>query len=537
MASIKSYKFIILGCCFVLFFTHLDVLPVTIMEARNFITAREMLTDNHWLLTTMNGAPRYEKPPLPTWLSAISAFLFGIKSIAAYRLPVALMSTFTVFIFFTFIKYVSKNERLAFIASLILGSSFYVIAIQREAPWDIYAHGFMLASVFYLFRLFSESQKRFHYGIAAGIFLGLSLLSKGPVAPYALFLPFLIAFGWVYRYHNLKRKILPLLLALCIGIVLGGWWFFYVRHADPAPFLEISRQETSRWGSYNVRPFYYYWSFFTQSGIWTIPAFIALCYPYLKTRVSESRLYKFALIWTLSILVLLSVIPEKKSRYLLPILIPLALTTSFYIEYLILYFKSAVKRNESLPVYFNFSLIALIGVLFPFAGYFFLKDVLSGSLWFYFIGTALLLPIIGVNILYNLKKKEMYRVFLLTVGFMLVLIGVGLPLSKALKTNPAYNNIAHLKLENAKLYSTGTVSPEMIWYYGDKIALRDADTGDQHYFLLVSPAQSKNIEKNSSNTHTFERIDTFDLNYSAKPGDRKHKERLVNILYSVKKQP
>lgn len=44
-------------------------LPVSIMEARNFITAREMITDGNWLLTTMNGLPRYEKPPLPTWLT------------------------------------------------------------------------------------------------------------------------------------------------------------------------------------------------------------------------------------------------------------------------------------------------------------------------------------------------------------------------------------------------------------------------------------------------------------------------------------
>ena len=51
----------------------IDNLAVSIMEARNFITAREMITDGNWLLTTMNGEARYEKPPLPTWLTAISA--------------------------------------------------------------------------------------------------------------------------------------------------------------------------------------------------------------------------------------------------------------------------------------------------------------------------------------------------------------------------------------------------------------------------------------------------------------------------------
>ena len=60
------------------------------MEARNFVTAREMITDGNWLLTTMNGEARYEKPPLPTWLSAISASLFGISAFAM-RLPALFM--------------------------------------------------------------------------------------------------------------------------------------------------------------------------------------------------------------------------------------------------------------------------------------------------------------------------------------------------------------------------------------------------------------------------------------------------------------
>ena len=58
--------------CIGIFFFHLDAFHINIMEARNFITAREMVNDGNWLLTTINGLPRYEKPPLPTWLTAFS---------------------------------------------------------------------------------------------------------------------------------------------------------------------------------------------------------------------------------------------------------------------------------------------------------------------------------------------------------------------------------------------------------------------------------------------------------------------------------
>ena len=51
------------GVVLLMLLIHLEVPNMTIMEARNFITAREMVQDNHWLLTTMNGEARYQKPP------------------------------------------------------------------------------------------------------------------------------------------------------------------------------------------------------------------------------------------------------------------------------------------------------------------------------------------------------------------------------------------------------------------------------------------------------------------------------------------
>lgn len=44
-------------------------LPTDIMESRNIITAREMVSDGNWLVPTMNGELRLEKPPLPTWVA------------------------------------------------------------------------------------------------------------------------------------------------------------------------------------------------------------------------------------------------------------------------------------------------------------------------------------------------------------------------------------------------------------------------------------------------------------------------------------
>ena len=56
---------------FCTFFVHNQAIFVDIMESRNLVTAREMVSDGNWLIPTMNGELRLEKPPLPTWIAAM----------------------------------------------------------------------------------------------------------------------------------------------------------------------------------------------------------------------------------------------------------------------------------------------------------------------------------------------------------------------------------------------------------------------------------------------------------------------------------
>ena len=157
---------------------------------------------------------------------------------------------------------------------------------------------------------------------------------------------FIISYGFIFKFKSLKSKLLPLLSFALIFIVIGRWWFVFVRIADAQAFIEIANKETGNWSSYNVKPFYYYWNFFTQSGLWTIPAFISLLYPYLINRVKNKKAYKFTFWWTIIAVILLSLIPEKKARYLMPVLIPLALNTGFYIQFLINQFSKLTSKKE-----------------------------------------------------------------------------------------------------------------------------------------------------------------------------------------------
>jgi len=518
---------------------HLNVPNITIMEARNFISAREMIQDHHWLLTTMNGEPRYQKPPLPTWLTAISGLIFGVNSLFALRLPAALMVLFLGIFVYLFSLKLQLSKLHSFNNSLIVVTSFYVIGILNEAPWDIFAHGFMLAGIYFLFQFFENSKQLWKNALLASFFVGLSFLSKGPISLYALFLPFIISYGIVYKFKSFKTIWIPFISFVLLFIIIGGWWFIYIRIADADAFIKIATKETSNWNGYNVKPFYYYWSFFTQSGIWTIPAFISLLYPYLKKRVQNKKVYQFTFWWTVIAVLLLSLIPEKKPRYLMPVLIPLALNTGFYIQYLVQNFLKLKNKKETIPVYFNFGLIATIGLAFPFIIYFLLKNEIRNFVINYIL-TSLSLVLIGFYIIKNLIKKNIQNVFYLTVIFIAAILIFGLPISKNINKNDAFNeiNTLHQIENNNKMttYSIGEVTPELLWNYNGKI--KNIYTNNKielpkgtNFGLLLLNEDVPKITKELSGNYQLKLMETYDLNKGSK-----NKERLIRQFYLVSKK-
>jgi len=521
---------------------NIDTIDVTIMEARNFITAREMVTDGNWLLTTLNGEPRYQKPPLPTWLAAISALIFGMKNLLALRFPGIIMIIVTGIYSYVLSNTLLRNSAHSLINALITVTSFYVVGIIIEAPWDIFTHGFMLIAIFHLFHLFEKPKLYWQHTILAGIFIGVSFMCKGPVSFYVLLLPFLIGYGIVYKYRNFRAKIFSVFSILILVSIVGGWWYLYIRFEDPESFLTIASKETGNWSNYNTRPFYYYWSFFTQSGIWAIPAFISLLYPYLKSRVSNLKAYKLSLLWTIIAVVLLSLIPEKKPRYLMPVLIPLAINIGFYIEYLIRTFKDLDKRKETFPVYFNFGLIAIIGIAFPFLGFKFGSQLTETLLIWFILASALLFPI-GVLIIIHLKRKNIKNVFYLCVAFAIGGFITVLPLSK-IQVQPGFKSVSDLKeeseKENLKVYSLGYVSPELIWHFGDKIPQIKVNDSTYHFpeadkFGVLARNSNPTEFLSLKEKYTILHRDTYDLN-RPNPDKKGYKDRLVNYYYVLTKK-
>ncbi|MFO8000910.1 MAG: glycosyltransferase family 39 protein [Marinilabilia sp.] len=522
----------VLGICLliaVMLIPHLDVLPVSIMEARDFVTAREMITDGNWLLTTMNGEARYEKPPLPTWLSAISAMIFGVNSIAAMRLPGILLVMVTGVFVYCLSKTILKDKAHSLINGLIAVTSYYVVGIVFEAPWDIFTHGFMLVGILSLIKLFSDEGSPWKHAVVSGIFIGFSIMSKGPISLYALFLPFLLAYGVTYKFRGLKTKALPVVLLLLLAAMVGGWWYIYVRIADPQSFMSIAREEVGNWSSYNVRPFYYYWGFFAQSGLWTIPALISLLYPYLKKRVANLKAYRFSLLWTLFAVVLLSIIPEKKSRYLMPVLIPLAINSGFYIEYLFREFKNLTSKGEKWLLYFNFGLIALLSIAAPVGIYIVFKDHIAVS-DFYFIASCIILPLLGISVFIQLFRRNIRNVFFLAILLYASIFVFVLPIARDYIDKGSRQPVEEMKeragQEGIKIYGYDSIQPEFVWLYGEKMPLiKEEKTSrklpEEKRFGLLTHEEKTLEDQTFKERFQIEYSDMVDINLEGESNSRK----------------
>ncbi|WP_457616105.1 hypothetical protein [Lutibacter sp.] len=326
---------------------------------------------------------------------------------------------------------------------------------------------------------------------------------------------------------------------IVLFLLVGSWWFVYVRIADADAFLKIASKETGNWSSYNVKPFYYYWSFFTQSGLWTIPAFISLLYPYLIKRVQHTKAYQFSFWWTIIAVVLLSLIPEKKPRYLMPVLIPLAINTGFYIQYLIETFSGLKNKKETIPVYFNFGLIGTIAIVFPIAGYFVFNNSLDTFLVSYIL-TSVAVFSIGIAMLKKLIQKKIQSVFYLTIAFMMAIFIFGLPLSKSFNKNTEYQaiNSLHSIEQNSgfKTYSVGEITPELLWDYNGylkNIFLNNhlLIPSEEKFGLLILNKDVAFIKKELAPNYNLKHLKTYNLNV----GSRK-KERLIRQLYLVTKK-
>lgn len=363
---------------FFTFFVNNGVLVPDIMESRNLITAREMLDTGEYMAPTMNGELRLAKPPLPTWIAAAVEH-FSPDDVAMQRSAAGLAGVMLTIFLYLFARRILRIDPLW--PALLLLTCYNVVLMGRTASWDIYCHAFMLGGIYFMAKAIAMPGRGTAAFAWSGVFIGLSILSKGPVSLYALLLPWLLSFIICGR-HSMKGKWGGVALMVVVAVVCGCWWYAFIYANYSEQLKAVAAQESGAWINRNVRPWYYYHQFYLEAGIWALLLISAIILSFTSHR-HKSRESYMPLLWMLLSLVLLSLLPEKKTRYLLPVLIPASLVMGQLICRWIEDFRhpSSASRTDKFLFRLNAWLLAAVVLALPVAAWWFCYMAGYMSLW------------------------------------------------------------------------------------------------------------------------------------------------------------
>ena len=449
-------------------------------EGRYAEMAREMFASGDWITTRLNGIKYFEKPPLQTWMNALSFTLFGLGDWQA-RLWTGLCGLLGVVLTGVAGTRVF-GARIGFYAALVLGSSFYWVACSQIDSLDMGLSGMMTVALCALLiaqRDDASASERRNWMLVCWAGMALSVLSKGLIG---LVLPggvlvFYTIFSrdWAIwkRLHIVKGLILFFLIATPWFVLVGlknpeqPHFFFVHEHFDR--FLKKEHHREAAW-----------YIFFVLLAAGSVPWVGVLVQSLVAgaRRAGETTRFRprlMLLVWVAFITLFFTKSNSKLPGYILPVFPAVALLVAVYLD-------AGTRRGRMLTA----GLTALLGVGFLITVPFMRKfakhageDVLYAAYQPWVLAAGLVLLIGGCLALLYARQmlRDLFVVVLAVAGFagtQLLLVGfepigqvrAGVNLLPALKAAGAANPAV-------KVYSVGIYEQSLTFYLGRPVTLVD----------------------------------------------------------------
>jgi len=295
---------------------------------RCFEVVRDMFQSGDWLVPTMGGRPRLEKPPLFYWASTVSSKLLGGVSRLSLRLTSVFAGLGLLLLIFLWGRSLggARTGLVAMVFLLMMGQ-FSVLGRRGDAEMTL---AFLSMLGLFLFDRSYWNPRRGQAWVFSAVFI-LAFLAKATTAVLIIGLP---SFLFLWKQHQLSVLFQRRTLAFALLVIAGCLaWYIAILITVPGGWETIRSEmllplglKAGAGSAAHYRPIYYY---FYIVIIISIPALFAL--PLLVIRVRESRFWRdtprgwFLFITPLSLFVAFSLIPQKQRHYMLPLLPPLAL--------------------------------------------------------------------------------------------------------------------------------------------------------------------------------------------------------------------
>ncbi|WDZ98067.1 glycosyltransferase family 39 protein [Herbaspirillum sp. WKF16] len=314
-------------------------------EGRYAEMAREMVATQDWITTRLNGIKYFEKPPLQTWMNAITFELFGLGEWQA-RLWTGLCGLLGIGLAgYTGARVFSG--RVGFYAALVLASSFFWAGMGHINTLDMGLSGMMTISLCALLMgqrdgASRDSQRNWMLLCWAG--MALAVLSKGLIG---IVLPgaVLVLYTLFSRDWAIWKR-LHLFKGLVLFFVITTPWFVAVSLRNPEfPQFFFIHEHFQRFTSKihsRTGPWYYFipilllgivpWLGVFFQGLWQGMREQRDTGGYNSLNGGRFQPKKMLLIWAVFIFLFFSISDSKLPSYILPIFPALALLIACYLE-------------------------------------------------------------------------------------------------------------------------------------------------------------------------------------------------------------
>ncbi|EEE39833.1 ArnT family glycosyltransferase [Prochlorococcus marinus] len=335
---------------------------------------RAMSESSDWLTPKVNGIFRFDKPPLIYWLMGFFYSLpkneiwdsFGTLSA---RLPSALASLFLMLMIGdTLFCWPQKGDRqflTPIVASLGFALSPLIIIWSRTAVSDALLTGTLGISLLMFWRRMASDKN--DQCISAWVFLGLAILTKGPVA--FLLATLTLAFFLLSQsdWKRLLRKI-NLKKGFLITSLISIPWYILELIKEGKPFWDnfFGYHNFQRYTSVvnnHAEPFWFFLYIMILASLPFTPFLYHGIFTALKDFLKSSKensnitetLYTFSLCWLASVLIFFSISATKLPSYWLPAIPAAAILLSNS-------FVSLKNLNKSYLYIWIFNILILFGV-------------------------------------------------------------------------------------------------------------------------------------------------------------------------------
>ena len=343
--AVSARATLLVGLAFLTFFVGLGRPAITDSDEAFYAQAgREMVETGDWVTPRYNGEYRFEKPVLFYWLVALAYLPAGAGEFAA-RLPSALAGLGLVLVAFACARRWYDDDT-AILAGAVTATSFAYVGWARQALPDLALACFITAAIWAAFEALvvprTACGRRRGWLAAAGAALAAGFLTKGPVG---VVLPALaVGPAAVWRCLSEGRSAggpgrplarlaadVGLLAVICLILTLP--WFAAMTATHGPAYLErffidenMERFATDRYN--DPRPFWYYLPIVIGGLLPWSPLMVVFWRPVRavlagvrRVGAAEVRL----VLWALAPLLFYSLSIGKQPRYVLPVLLPLAI--------------------------------------------------------------------------------------------------------------------------------------------------------------------------------------------------------------------